>query len=270
MKTNFFKKILALTVVLLTLCLTACNSQKEIKYINHRGYSQNAPENTLTAYLQSAEVGYKYVECDVDFTKDGVPVLLHDSTIKRTSNSEEDYNVRELTYVELLTYDFGYPDKFGDKYKGEKIPTLYEFLDLCVEFGIHPYIELKNQGGEYAYTDLQILAIVDAVKKSGLQNNYTYISFSYDAITRIKNADPTARLGYLVNKITEEVISETLALKTGKNEVFLDVKFVNITSKAVKLAKNANLPVEAWTINTEAFLLLLNPYVSGVTTDKLI
>ena len=130
--------IFSLVVVLIALNLRPFN----VKFINHRGYSAHAPENTLTAYKQSHKMGYKYVECDVDFTLDGIPVLIHDSTVDRTSNVKTGENIREITFEKARSYDFGYPDKFGDEFKGVKIPSFSEFISLCVELDLQPYIEI--------------------------------------------------------------------------------------------------------------------------------
>ena len=83
----------------------AINYDLNVKAINHRGYSYEAPENTIPAYIMSKKKGFTYVEGDVSFTKDNVAVLLHDATIDRTSNGSG--NITSLYYQELLQYDFG-------------------------------------------------------------------------------------------------------------------------------------------------------------------
>ena len=256
--------VFSLIVVITAMCIRPVN----IKTISHRGYSSVAPENTIIAFEKSSERGYKFVECDVEFTKDGVAVLLHDESIKRTSNATEDINVRELTFEEIRKYDFGYPDKFKDEFKGEKIPTFEEFISLCKERDLHPYIELKSQGGNYAYTEENVKSLIDIVEKYNL--TVTYISFNYSLLEMVKKFDAFARLGYVKNKITNEVVSQTLALKTGKNEVFLNVNYGYLTNKKVELVKSKGIPLEVWTINEEIIVKFLHPYISGVTTDKLI
>ena len=101
----------------------------EIKAVAHRGYSTEAPENTLPAFRLAKENGFDYVECDVVFTSDNVPVLLHDSSIDRTSNGEG--KISSLTYEEVSQYDFG--SWFSEEYAGVKIPTFDEFLKLCID-----------------------------------------------------------------------------------------------------------------------------------------
>ena len=73
--------------------------------INHRGYSAEAPENTLAAFRMSKEMGFDAVECDVRFTKDGVPVLLHDEKVDRTSNGKG--KIGDLTLEQVRKLDFG-------------------------------------------------------------------------------------------------------------------------------------------------------------------
>lgn len=258
--------IFSLVVVLIALSMRSFN----VKFINHRGYSAYAPENTLTAYKQSHKMGYKYVECDVDFTLDGIPVLIHDSTVDRTSNAKTGENIREITFEKARSYDFGYPDKFGNEFKGEKIPSFSEFINLCVELDLHPYIEMKNQSGINAYTTANVQTLVDIVNQYGILDNVTWISFNFEVLQKIKSIDKTARLGYLNNKITPEAVNKTLSLKTGENEVFLNVNFGYLTNSKVRLCKKAGIPLEVWTVNSNVILKQLDAYVSGVTTDSIL
>lgn len=90
------------------------------RLVSHRGYNAIAPENTMSAFQKSYEYGYKYVETDVTFTADGVPVLLHDDSIDRTSNGSG--KIASLTYEYVRTLDFG--SWKSEEYVGEKIPSL--------------------------------------------------------------------------------------------------------------------------------------------------
>lgn len=261
--------LVSLTVLLTVTTLLALKSSN-VKMINHRGYSIEAPENTLAAFKLSVKKGYKYVECDVDFTKDGIPVLIHDSTVDRTSNVKTGENIRDITFEKARTYDFGYPDKFGDKYKGEKIPSFEEFLDLCVENDLYPYVEVKTQSGKYAYTNEQINLIVELVGEKGLINKTTFISFNYDVLSRIKDIDGGFRLGYLRSKVDENDVNKTQLLKTEFNSVFLNVNFGYLTSSVVNLVKRNEIPLEVWTVNYDGVAKTLNTYVSGITTDCLL
>ena len=226
------------------------------KAIAHRGYSAGAPENTLPAYKLARQNGFDYAECDVSFTADGVAVLLHDSTIDRTSNGTG--NIADLTYEQASAYDYG--AWYAEEYTGTPLPTFNEFLALCKDIGLRPYIELK------AGTAEQINGLVKAVKQYGLQDVATWISFSANYLALIKAADSTARLGYVVAEVTEAVITTAKGLRTGENEVFLDS--ASYTDAEVKLCANAGLPLEVWTVNDAATIRALPAYISGVTSDS--
>lgn len=231
--------------------------------VNHRGYSTVAPENTLPAYIMSKEKGFNYAECDVSFTSDGVAVLLHDATIDRTSDGSG--SVSNMTYEQLLQYDFG--SWKSDEYTGTKIPTFEEFITLCKNIGLHPYIELKSNGN---YTQEQIVEIVNMVKKNGMKGNVTYISFNKTYLEYIKQADRQARLGYLISNITQEIVEDTLSLRSGINEVYLGANYSNLTDDKVNTSISYNIPLEIWTVNDENIIKNMNSYISGVTSDSLI
>ena len=233
-----------------------------VKAVNHRGYSTEAPENTIPAYILSKKKGFKYVEADVSFTKDGVAVLLHDSTVDRTSNGFG--NINNLTYSEVLMYDFG--SWKNSKYIGTKIPTFEEFIMTCKAIGLHPYIELKSSEG---YTQEQITSIVNMVEICGMKGKVTYISFNATFLDYVKTADSKARLGYLAD-ITTSTIATASDLKTEENEVFMDADYRSLTAEKVQMCIANELPLEIWTVNSQSVIENMNNYVSGVTSDNLI
>ena len=231
-----------------------------VNSISHRGYV-TAPENTLEAYRLSALNGFKMVECDVSFTKDGYAVLLHDATIDRTSNGTG--NISSLTLEEVKTYDFG--SWKAPEYAGVKIPTFEEFIALCSELDLHPYIELKSE-----LANGQAEMLVGIVERYGMLDNCTWISFKAGALAQIGSVDHTARLGYLVNStggFTEEKINDAKALRTAENEVFFDVEYGLATAENVEICKAEGFAVEVWTVDKTDVLNTLNDYVSGVTSN---
>lgn len=236
-----------------------------INVVAHRGYSYTAPENTLPAYILAKELGFLFAECDVAFTKDGVAVLLHDVTIDRTSNGSG--NIADLTYEELLQYDFG--SWKNSKYTGTKIPTFEEFIALCKEIGLHPYIEIKNDGE--VYTQEQVESLVAIVEKYGMEDNCTWISFNLTYIEYVKNIDSTARLGYVSSKtISQSMINSVKALQTGENEVFLDISYNMLNENNVMLAIQNGLAVETWTVDNLNDIKARPKYVSGYTSNKIV
>lgn len=242
---------------------TAFDYDINVRGINHRGYSAEAPENTLPAYFLSKRKGFRYVETDVSFTSDNVAVLLHDSSIDRTSNGHG--KISQLTFEQVRQYDFG--SWKGPEYAGTKIPTFEEFIALCKNIGFRPYIELKGNGD---YTEAQIRGVVSMVRKYGMQGKVTWISFRPAYLAYVREITPEARLGLLLDTITKKGVSTASQLENGRNEVFIDANADNLTDALVNLCAEANIPLEVWTVDEESAVAALNPYITGVTSDCLI
>ena len=283
------KKSLCLLTALLMVCFVhvafAGSGNTSFRSVNHKGYNTKAPENTLPAFERSAEMGYRYVETDISFTKDGVPVLLHNPSInvmaRNPDGSElppEDIMIDTLTYEEVLQYDF---TKGMKGYKGTKIARLDDFLDLCRAKSLHPYLELKKNGD---YKKDQIIDLVKLVRSKGMAGKVSWISFEAEYLKWVSQEDPKARLGYLNVVSDEETMKESVkaakALKTSKNEVFLDLaNKTEFVTYDYSLCEKEGLPVEIW-VNDElnAFMGIterdvletLDPYVTGATVDKYI
>ena len=113
----------------------------DIMMIAHRGTARYAPENTLPAIQKAIDAGFDYVEIDVRFTKDGVPVLLHDPKLDRTTNGSGPLS--DYTLEEIKKLDAGYPEHFGDKFKDTQIPTFEEALQL-MQGKINLYLDQKE------------------------------------------------------------------------------------------------------------------------------
>ena len=228
-----------------------------VRGINHRGFSVEAPENTLPAYRLSKLKGFNYVETDVHFTKDGVPVLLHDATIDRTSDGVG--YIKDILWNDVRKFDFG--EWKSGSFVGTKIPSFRDFCELCSDIKLNPYIELK------AGTKKQVASIVSMVNEFQLTGRAVYISFSAQLLKYVLDSDPSATVGLLVGSyITETTINAAKELQTNKNHVFIDA--ADCSDAAVSLCKQASMPLEVWTIDSEATILSLSSYISGVTSNK--
>jgi glycerophosphoryl diester phosphodiesterase len=102
--------------------------QHPVKIIAHRGDSSEAPENTMAAFKKAIALGVDYLECDVQLSKDRVPVVIHDKTFLRITAGLKEHDVDQLTIKEIKELDAG--SWFDFKFKGERIPTLEELLLL--------------------------------------------------------------------------------------------------------------------------------------------
>jgi glycerophosphoryl diester phosphodiesterase len=104
------------------------NKHHPVKIIAHRGDSAEAPENTLAAFKKAIELGVDFLECDVQLSKDGVPMVIHDRTFLRITAGMKEHGVNQLRLHEIKELDGG--SWFDRKFSGEKIPTLQELLML--------------------------------------------------------------------------------------------------------------------------------------------
>lgn len=238
------------------------NHEGNCNAVNHKGFSRIAPENTLPAFLLSKKMGFSKVECDVALTADFVPVLLHNDTIDDTSDGTG--RIDELTWEQVSAYDFG---SWKDAaYAGTHIPKFEEFMELCHDIGLHPYIELKNTA---TFDQEDIDNIVSIVNQNGMRGKCTYISASPQYLEYVKNADSAARLGYVVPVVTITVTTQCQNLKTSDNEVFVDCNYTGLTDEHIESCRTLNIPIEVWTVNDIITMEGLSPYITGVTSDWL-
>lgn len=139
--------------------------------IGHRGASAYAPENTLAAIRKAAELGADMVELDVQASADGVPVILHDAELSRTTSGRG--SVYEHCLEHLKRLDAG---------AGEAIPTLEEAVACCGALGIGMYLEIK--------VPVVIGPMVSAIRRDGLHDRVIVSSFRPDWLADVKALDP--------------------------------------------------------------------------------
>jgi len=232
-----------------------------VKAINHRGFSTIAPENTLSAIKLSKRKGYNYVEVDVRWTSDNVPVLLHDTTINRTSNSTG--NIIDLTLATVKTYDFGLWK--NAVYTNERIPTFDEFILLCKKLSIHAYIHINT-----VLTDPQVAALWAIVVKYGMKKRVTWLSYESASLVKVLATDPTARCGWFIDVLTEAHITAVAALKTASNDVFASSDAASITAALVAFSVAAGIYTESYLTDVAATAVTMAGYgVDGMTTADL-
>ena len=241
---------------------SATDYDKMVKGIAHRGFSSIAPENTIPAFKLAKRNGFSYVETDVRFTSDEVPVCIHDASIDRTSNGTGD--VASMTFEQIRTYDFG--SWKSAEYANTPIPTFDEFLTLCRAIELYPYIELK------AGNQTRIERLIDMVKAYGMETKATWISFTMNNLNYVKNYDASARIGLLVNGVGATEITNAESLQTSTNNVFLDSGTYSGSGlpSQIQLCIDAGIPLEMWTIDVANTIKNLNPYVTGITSNSLI
>jgi glycerophosphoryl diester phosphodiesterase len=178
---------------------------KRFLNIAHRGFSARYPENTLLAFEKALDVGVGWIELDVQTTSDGVPVVIHDATVDRTTDGSG--RVDAMTLDEVKALDAG--SHRGESFAGLRVPSLDETLDSLVG-RTRLVIELKM--GEPA----SVSDVVEAVEARGMTEDVTYSAFHREnlrAVSAILAGASLNPLGGMAGRSIAEVIEETHDLK---------------------------------------------------------
>jgi glycerophosphoryl diester phosphodiesterase len=226
--------------------------------IAHRGTSADAPENTMIAFRRAIEAGAHGIEFDVRLSADGVPMVIHDKSLKRVAGIER--NVNDLTAAELGRTDVGswfnrrYPDKAEAAFANETVPKLDGLFELMAPTGMLMYLELKC--GKGSYQELASAA-ADSIRRSGLMDRIVVLSFHHEALTEIKSVLPGVRTGALfepkalsIIRVRRKFIKKAIAHDADE----IAPHFSLVTKKTVKKANEHSMPTIVWTANNPKFL----------------
>jgi len=227
--------------------------------IAHRGASGHAPENTLAAFRLAAEMGAKFIETDLQLTRDAKIVAMHDPSVDRTTNGRG--RISKMSLAELRGLDAGvkFLSADGKSYKGEKVPTLDEILEFARTADVSLYLELK-ESQSWGFEQ----SLVGAIRRSGEMNRAIIISFDPDSLAAVRRIEPTLMTGLLVDKPALALVEKTLAIGARQ---FLP-RGDRVTPEMIAAAHQADLRVVVWTVNEiEDLRTVIAMDVDGVITD---
>ncbi|MDO5035201.1 MAG: glycerophosphoryl diester phosphodiesterase [Actinomycetaceae bacterium] len=228
----------------------------------HRGASAIAPENTMAAFKKAVEFGATWIETDVDIIGDGTPILIHDSTLDRTTNKSGSYY--DLKVEDLDDIDAG--SWFSPEFAGERIPTLRELVAFMNETGLNANIELKsNEAGAK-----MSLELVDAVLREleALDGPQVIISsFNHVLLKILKDKAPQYRVGALF--VAENLWDDWRSMLELVGADYIHPDDSTLTRAQVKAFREAGYGVNVWTVNSPARANeLFNWGVTGIFTDN--
>lgn len=212
-----------------------------MKIYAHRGASGFAPENTMEAFNLALEKGADGIELDVQLSKDGEVVVVHDDNIKRTSNGEG--LVSSKTLEELKSLDFG--SWFSDEFKDTKIPMLTEVLDWMLTNKLVLNIEIKTMPRLYDKSLTE--KTVALVKERNLESRVFISSFEHKAIADCKKIEPKIKVGALISGSILNVgkyCKENCFEAVHPHHMFVDEEFMSS-------CKANNIEVNTWTVNAK-------------------
>jgi glycerophosphoryl diester phosphodiesterase len=223
--------------------------------IGHRGAPAVAPENTLAAFTRAFEDGADGIELDVRLSRDGVPVVIHDATLKRTAGDRR--AVSEMSFAELARIDVGswfnraQPRLAWPEYSKEFVPTLEEVFPILKSNDRLAYIELKiDKRQEYRAL---VESVAELISNHKLQRQTVVISFNLKAVALMKELNASIRTGALfeprrnAHRVVRRHPMITAALNCGASEILLHRLIA--TRRIIDAASGANLLPVVWTVD---------------------
>ncbi|MBI5595064.1 MAG: glycerophosphodiester phosphodiesterase [Elusimicrobia bacterium] len=206
--------------------------------IAHRGASGTHPENTMAAFRAAWAAGAKAFEFDVQRSKDGVLVVIHDNDLTRTGLDPR--AVRDLTLAELKSHDFG--RWFDHKFAGERMPTLEELIDATPSDCL---INLEIKQAEPVYEGIE-KDVLDFLNKRPMVKARTAVSsFHHDTLKALRRLDGKVRIGLLPGRLP---IEPSFELAKELSAESLNVNQERLTPEWVERAHKAGMRVLVYTI----------------------
>jgi glycerophosphoryl diester phosphodiesterase len=231
--------------------------------IAHRGDSAHRPENTLASFASALEVGATVVELDVQLTADHEVVVIHDPTLERTTDARGD--VRRMTLAEVRAVSAGYPERFGDRWSGERIPTLAEALALLRERA-RVLVEIKAESvTDDAEGGLEARAASE-IRRAGMAGAVAVISFDQRAIVRMRSLAPEITRGRVYGRTSPDEVLET-AREAGCAIVMPHKS--QLSEALASRAREAGLELATWVVDEPEELRRLAPLgLYGVGSNR--
>jgi glycerophosphoryl diester phosphodiesterase len=218
--------------------------------VAHRGHSIAYPENTLEAYRKAIELGVEMIECDVNITRDGKLVMIHDSTLDRTTNGTG--RVSESTWEEIQMLDAG--GKFKPEFAGVRIPSTEETLLLYKEAGIFSCIEVKGANADEA--NRIALGLVELFVKHDLLDTTFMSSYTHDAVHLAQSKCP--ELMTATERLPDDAPpnpAEALRQAKSFNAPVLQHQYTFLDVDTVRVLHENNIAVWAWATTDEPSML---------------
>jgi glycerophosphoryl diester phosphodiesterase len=200
------------------------------------------PENTLRSFIAAEQAGLDVIELDLHLSKDGALVVMHDSDVDRTTDGTGP--IADRTLDELRTLDAG---------NGERIPVFEEVLD-----GVHAPLQAEIKDVAAAR------ALAEVMHRRDLTARVEVSSFHDEAIAEIARLVPGVRTALIGSRFGPEIVDRAVA--AGAGTVCLNIR--RLTLEVVEDAREADLKIIGWVVNTQEHLRLVRALeLDGATTD---
>ena len=229
--------------------------------IAHRGYRQKYPENTLAAFQGAVAAGVPMIELDVMLSRDRKPVVIHDSSLERTTNGSgavSDYTMEALKQLDAGSW-------FDAEFADQRLPELSEVLDLA-NGRAYVNIEIKADAYEQHHPpDAVEKQVVAMVRKKNLQDSVLLSSFEIDILVQIASMEDPPAIALIsrtpASKRIVEICSHLKVFSWHPNHLI-------VTPHQVDMMHAAGLKVFPYNVDTfEDYEKMIDMKVDGVITD---
>ncbi|MGB3203928.1 MAG: glycerophosphodiester phosphodiesterase family protein [Crinalium sp.] len=244
---------------------------KELEIIAHRGYSAIAPENTMAAFYAAIEHQADSIEFDVQLSADGVPVIIHDATLDRTTNGTG--KVIETTLEQLKNFDAG--AWFNPVFAHEKIPTFQEVLSSIKSTQTQNLPGLKNIYAEVKQADFwtttNIEKLLQILIEEGWETQCIVACFNHNFLEKVRKYHSTIKLGYLVASVEDYTEKLPQAAADGNAMMLSQYNILLNHPNLVQDTRNMGIDLGVWTVdNQEEFKQLTNLGIQRIITNSLL
>jgi glycerophosphoryl diester phosphodiesterase len=243
--------------------------------VAHRGASAYAPENTLAAIDKAAELGFRWVENDVQRTKDGELVVIHDDNLARTTNVEEvfpnraPWMVKDFTAAEIARLDAG--SWFSPEYAGARVPTLKQYMNRVSRNHQKLVLEIKKPElypGIEKET-LKVLSNEGWLGPQAVRSKLVIQSFSADSVRTVHELRPAIKTGFLGTPAVAELPAYAkFADQINSTHTSISADYV-ASIHALEGPHGKQLEIFTWTVDTADGARRVADFgVDGIITNK--
>lgn len=218
--------------------------------VSHRGYNRTMPEQGADSYIMAKSYGATTWECDIQFTRDGIPVLHHDLNINRIARTADGLpltqpvNIADKTLAELNTYDYGIGK--NAYFAGAKILTFENWVKLAHTLGVEKlFPELKIR-----INAAQAQVMLNILKKWNMYDKTYWLAFDWANFDILSSVDD--KTGFVFLGATDAHMSTMAPYKNGKREVWASPSWGSITDTQAQTLKNNGYKLYIWTVGSES------------------
>jgi glycerophosphoryl diester phosphodiesterase len=243
--------------------------------IAHRGASAQAPENTLAAIDRAARLGFRWVENDVQRTKDGQLVVIHDDSLTRTTDVEEvfpdraPWKVKDFTAAEIARLDAG--SWFSPRYTGARVPTLKQYMNRVSHNHQKLVLEIKNPAlyPGIEQETLKVLSNEGWLGPARVRSKLVIQSFDADSIRTVHALRPDIKTGFLgTPSVAELPAYAQFADQINSSHTTISLGYV-AAIHALEGPHGKPLEISTWTVDTPEDTRRVAGFgVDGVITNK--